>query len=551
MDHGDDHLEAAREAYAQRDWAGARAILLRARDRGSLDGDHLLILSDTAWWLGLVDESVSEAEQAYRRYVDVGLTRRAATAAVAIAVTLFLRGDEEIGSAWMSRAQRHLDGEPEGPEHGYVVYLLEVEGALDGDDLAAVAASARRVREIGLRHGDPNLVATGLLGEGRALVRAGEVARGMGLLDEAMVGVVGGEVAPDWAGNVYCHLMATCWELQDIRRAAAWIAATEEWLRDLPSAVVFRGVCRVHRGQLLHLRGEWDRAEAEASAVARGLARIHVESAAEGQYAIGEIRRLRGDEAGAEAAYRAAHELGRDPQPGLALLRLAQGRVDAAVASIGAALAGTRSPLRRARLLAAQVEIVLEAGDHAAARDAARELDAIATTFGTSGLAACARSADGAVLLAQGEVAGAIGALRDALGRWRDLGAPYEASRVRVRLADAYAALGDRDLARLEREAAAAAFRQIGATADVRRLGAPGAGTSLSGALSARELEVLALIATGMTNREVAEQLVLSEKTVARHLSNVFDKLGVSTRTEAAAVAFAHGLATARRRPRG
>lgn len=315
--------------------------------------------------------------------------------------------------------------------------------------------------------------------------------------------------------------------------------------------MVFRGVCRVHRGQLLHLRGEWDRAETEAEAVARDVARIHVDSAAEGHYAIGEIRRLRGDEDGAEKAYRHAHELGRDPQPGLALLRLAQGRLEAAAASIGAALAATRAPLVRARLLAARVEIALEAGDVAAAAAAAHELSGVATTFGTSGLTACSRAAEGAVSLASGDPAGAIEALRDALGRWRDLGAPYEMARVRVRLVAAYRALGDEDLARLEHEAATATFRELGAAVDLRRLGMPAGTPARPGGLSDREAEVLALIATGMTNREVAEHLVLSEKTVARHLSNVFDKLGVSTRTEAAAVAFAHGLATPRRRPRG
>lgn len=217
----DDLLKTGREAYARRDWPRARAALLEARAAAPLDPDHLLVLSDTAWWMGLVDESVAEAEQAYRGYLEAGLARRAATAAVAIAANLFLRGDGEIGAAWMSRAQRHLDGQPEGPEHGYIVYLLEVEGALDSADTEGVVTSARRVQAIGRRHGDPNLVATGLLGEGRALVRSGAVARGMALLDEAMVGVVGGEVSPDWAGNVYCHLMATCWELQDVRRAAA------------------------------------------------------------------------------------------------------------------------------------------------------------------------------------------------------------------------------------------------------------------------------------------------------------------------------------------
>jgi len=542
MEQVSDLLAAAREAYARRDWAGARDRLNAVRERESLSADDLFLLGDAAWWLGLVDESLSASEAAYRLYLQGSDHRRAAMSAIAVAVNLFLRGDDEVGSGWISRAQRILDDEPEGVEHGYIVYVTEVEGGLDGTDLDGVIASARRVQRIGRVHDDPDLVAVGLLGEGRAVIRQGDVSRGMALLDEAMIGVVAEEVSPDWAGNIYCHLMALCWELQDIRRAATWVEATAEWLKGLPAAVVFTGVCRVHRTQILHLQGAWDRAEAEALLVASTLDGIHTASAAECHYALGEIRRLRGDETGAEAAFRMAHERGRDPEPGLALLRLAQGRTSAATASVRAALAANPGRLARPRLLAAQVEIALAAGDVETAESAAAELEDSARVYRTSGLQACALVARGAVLLAQGHADQALAILRRAATRWRDINAPYERARTRVLLARAYRELGDDDHASLEMEAARSEFEHLGAVVDARRIAGWPDSRTRPGGLTSRETEVVALIATGMTNREVADALVLSEKTVARHLSNIFDKLGVSSRTEAAAFAFENDL---------
>jgi DNA-binding NarL/FixJ family response regulator len=543
----DEILQAARDAYRRRDWPEARERFAAARATGELAAGDLEALADAAWWLGEFDEASATLEEAYRRYLDEGRPRPAAMAAIGIGVNAFLRGDGVVGTGWVGRAQRLLRDEPEHAEHGYVL-SLDLEGALAGDDAATVVGTARRVRDIGRRHTDPNLVALADLFEGRALVKQGRVADGMALLDEAMLAVVSGELRPEWAGNIYCHLMAAFHEFADVRRAAEWTEATSRWLAGLPAAVLFTGICRVHRSQVLQHKGAWAQAEREAALVCRDLADLHVAAAAEGHYQIGEIRRLRGDLAGAEESYRRAHGLGRDPQPGLALLRLAQGRAATASASIRAALtAVTSDRLARARLCAAQVEIALAAGEHETAARACDELVQTASTYGSSGLEAAALQARGAVLLTGGRPEAALPTLRTACRRWQELDAPYHAARVRLLLAGAYQALDDSDAAMRELDAAEAAFGRLGASLDAGRIPALRGRPALPGGLTGREAEVLALVAAGRTNREIAAALVLSHKTVARHLSNIFAKIDVTSRTQAAAYAYEHGLAAPER----
>lgn len=534
-------LEAARDAYRRRDWPAAWELYRSARELVDLEADDCHAMGDAAWWMGRVDEANAGFEAAFRRYRDDDRPRAAAMMAMAIAYNHFLRGDEIVGSGWMNRGRRLLgDADRDTPEHGYALYVLGVESKFGSGDASGVVAAAQRVQEIGRRHADANLVAAGLLGEGRMLLKQGRVSEGMTLLDEAMVAVLSGEVSPDWAGNIYCNLMTACHELADHRRAAQWTDATERWLDTLPVAVLFRGICRVHRSQVHQLRGAWERAEHEARRVCEELEGISTENVAEGWYQVGESRRLRGDLAGAEAAYRDAHRHGRDPQPGLALLRLVQGQRATAAASVEAALTSRPDdPLSRAPLLVAQVEIALAAGDRLVARGAADELASIAATFGSSGLEAAAAQAIGSVEVLEGDAATAVRTLRGALARWQALDAPYEAACVRRRLARGYAALGDHDAADLERDAASAALARLGAPDGPEFDGAFGGRV---GGLSHREVEVLTLVAAGRTNRQVADQLVISEKTVARHLSNIFTKLDLPSRTAAAAFAFEHGL---------
>ncbi|CAN5327878.1 LuxR C-terminal-related transcriptional regulator [soil metagenome] len=456
-------LVAAREAYRRRDWILARERFGTACEQAPLAADDLRALADCSWWLGDLDQALPAQQAAYRLYVDAGQPRPAAMMALETGYTLALRGEDAQASGWIGRAIRLLQDEPEAAEHGYLVYL-DFEGALGAADLDAALAAALRVHSLGVRFGDPNLIAMGVLGQGRVLVKHGRVTEGMALLDEAMVAAVSDDLEPGWAGNIYCHLMLACHEIADLRRAGEWTRATARWCDSMPGAGPFMGICRVHRAQLLQVRGAWDEAEREVVRVCAELAHFHVSSVAEAHFQLGDLRRQRGDLPGAETAFRAAHGLGRDPQPGLALLRLAQGRAETAAASIRIALAAAApDPLARARLLPAAVEIGIAIGDVERASDASAELAAIARSYDTGGLAAVASHARGAVLLAEGGAEQALQQLREALRLWQGLAAPYEAARVRVLMARACEALGDGDTATLERAAARAEFVRLGA----------------------------------------------------------------------------------------
>jgi DNA-binding CsgD family transcriptional regulator len=541
-----DPLAAARAASLAGDWPAAARGYAAAREAGlAFTPDDDLAHSDAAWWLGDNATTIAATERAWTGYLAAGRTADAAMAALSLAGILFLRGDDGPGGGWFARAERLIDELPEGVPHGYLAYVTGVEGGLATGDVAGAREAARRVRAIGEATGDSTLVACGLMGEGRAWLAEAEVAKGFGLVDEAMLLVAGGAVRPEFAGSLYCDLMSACNELGDIPRARTWTEATVAWVAALPAAVMFTGVCRVHRSQLLQLGGAWDEAEAEAGRVVRDLAELNIAAAAEGWYQVGELRRLRGDHDGAEAAYRNAHERGRDPQPGIALLRLAQGRVEAAAAGLRVALASMppdHGRLRRARLLAAQVEVAGHSGDAVTAAEGAGELRDIALAYRSPAFTAAAAHALGRAALLAGRPTEAIGELQAALRRWLDLDAPYEAACVRRSLAEALKAAGDAESAARHRDAAATAFGRLGAAA-----GVPDAvdrdGAARPGGLTDRETEVLAIVATGRSNREVADALGLSEKTVARHLANIFTKLDVASRTEAAAFAFEHGLA--------
>ena len=515
----------------------------RRAGAGDLDA-----LADAAWWLGDFDEASALLEGAYRRHLDDGRPRPGRHGR-----------HRDRGQPLPPRRRRGRVGlagprpaaapRPAGAaEHGYLLYL-ELEGALAGGDPGAVVATARRVRDIGRRHADPNLVAAGDLFEGRALVKQGRMAEGMALLDEAMLAVLSGELRPEWAGNIYCHLMAAFHELADVRRAAEWTEATSRWLAGLPAAVLFTGICRVHRSQVMARKGAWAQAEREAALVCQDLADLHVAGAAEGHYQVGELRRLRGDLAGAEAAYRRAHELGRDPQPGPGPAAARPGP-----GGDGGGLDPGRPDRRHPR----------PAGPGPALRRPGRDRPGRRRRrHGRSGL----RGADPDRLHLRQLGPGGGGAAGQGRRCCSPAGGPRRPCRPCGRPAGAggswtppttppgcgccsprtYQALGDGDAATLELDAAAAVFDELGATLDAAEVAASARAAALPGGLSAREAEVLALVAAGRTNREIAAALVLSPKTVARHLSNIFAKLGVSSRTQAAAYAFEHGLATPER----
>jgi ATP/maltotriose-dependent transcriptional regulator MalT len=536
-------LEQAIAAYRARDWQQAYEGLSAA---DGLDASQLDMLADSAHWVGRPDETVDAYQRAYERHLADGEGRRAALSAFMTAVFLRLRGEGAQADGWQARAMRILAEEAEGAEHGYPLYL-EVAGLM-GSDLDAAQAGAQRMQELGRRFGDDTLVALGIFFEGRVLVKQGRVADGLALLDEAMLSALSDRLQPMWTGAIYCGLLDACHELVDLRRAHEWTAATSRWCSPLPVASLYPGICRVHQAEMLQLQGAWEEAEAEALGACADMVRIDVFAVAGGWYEVGEIRRVRGDLDGAEEAYRNSHELGRDPQPGLALLRLEQGRVDAARASIATAIASFGgSRLECAPLHAAQVDIALAAGDLDTAAASADEVFDTATRFESIGLRAVGLRVQGSVALARGEGVSALASLRAACTAWYELDAPYEAARTRVLLGDAYALLDDDDGAERERSAARGCFERLGATTALRALDGDGDGAGTTGpadthGLSPRELEVLGLVAGGSTNREIAGELFLSEKTVARHVSNIFTKLGVSSRAAATAYAYEHGL---------
>ena len=544
MDDVGSMVKPARDAFQRRDWAGARDGFHAARDAGLLAADDYFEFAEAAWWLGDIDESLAAYERAYRAYVQGGRLLRAAMSAMFIAAHATERGDRSIGSGWMSRVHRLLSDQVESVEHGYPMYF-DVFAALARGDLDGAVARGRQMQELGRRFDDPNLVALGVLGEGRALLKKGRVDEGMGLLDEAMTAALSDELHPIWTGGIYCHMMDACHELVDLRRAGEWTRATKRWCDRLPAAAVYQGICRVHRAQLLQVQGAWDEAEQEAARASTELLGVFAAVVAESHYQIGEVCRLRGDLTRAEGEYRRAHQLGRDPQPGLALLRLAEGRVKAASASIRAALAAeNQDQLRRARLCAAQVEIALAAEEGEAAHAASDELAATADEFASPGLLAASLQVGGAVLLADGQVTEALPVLRSACRRWQEVGAPYDEARTRLLLVRAYQDLGDEDAAALELDAAGLVFERLGACPDVRTVARLRGGSTLPDGLTEREAQVLRLVAAGNTNREIAAVLVLSDKTVARHLANIFAKLGLSSRNAVTAYAFQRGLAS-------
>ncbi|MFI9818451.1 response regulator transcription factor [Saccharothrix variisporea] len=496
--------------------------------------------ADTAWWHGRVEESLAGDADAFELFRGAGAGREAAGTALGLSYLHFLRGEQAAGGTWFARAERLLADEPDCVEHGFLRYVRDVEAALEAGDLDTAVTRARRLRQDARGYGDPNLVTVATAAEGRALVRLGRVAEGFALLDDAMAAALGGDLAPGWTGHVYCGLVDACHEVVDLRRMRAWTEVLRRWCESR-TAVLFTGICRVHQAQLLHTSGEWAAAEALAARVADEVRDLAVGVAAEARYVVGESRRLRGDPDGAERAYLATHELGRDPQPGVALLRLAQHRPDVALASITAALtAADGPPLTRVDLLRAAVEIGVAAGAPDVARKSADELAETARTYGTDGLRAAADHARGAVLLADDHPEEALPVLRRACARWRELDVPHDCARVRLLLAATYDRLGDTDAADRERAAAHAADPEW----------APPGSRPNPGGLTAREVDVLALVAQGRTNREVAAALVLSEKTVARHLANIYLKLGLPTRTAAAAYAFDHGLVGGSTHPR-
>lgn len=465
----DGALAEGRDAVRRHAWREGFEFLTAADRAGNLEADDLEALAEAAWWNGRADICVSARERAYKLYLDADLTAQAALTALALSKDQFGLGSSTVGAAWLSRAQRLLENQPVGIEHGYLARLQAVI-ALEGEgDYDRALDLSRQVLDIATRFKNRDLIALGLHDQGRTLVAKGQVKEGMALLDEATVAALSGELQPLTTGIIYCNLIGVCEQTADFQRAAEWTEAARRWCERMAIAG-FPGMCRVHRAEVVRLRGAWQEAEVEATRAFDELRQFNVGYAAEAKYLIGETRLWRGDLDQAKEAFEEAHELGRDPNPGLALLYLREGKIDAAVASIRRALNAERRPLVRARLLPAQVTIGQAVGDRAAAEGATSELNETAATYGTPALKAQALVARGIVALMTQDSDAAVRYLCEALVLWRQVNAPYEEACARLMLASAYYAGGDKGGATLELRAAQAAFNRLGAIPDERQV---------------------------------------------------------------------------------
>jgi DNA-binding CsgD family transcriptional regulator len=540
-------LHDARAAFDGGAWAEAFAGLTAAEAETPLEPDDLDRLSTAAYLIGKDEASVQARTRAHAGFLERGQHVEAAGSAVWLALTLANVPDQRAQAAgWLARAQRLIDSVKEPcVERGWLLCALARQRVGEGDIPSAHSLFSEAVT-IAQRFASRDLMALALHGQGRTLLHLNRKSEGLSLLDEVMVAVSGGEVMPIVAGAVYCSVISACHDLFDLGRAQEWTTALQGWCDSHPDVVPFRGECLIRRSELLQLHGAWPDAISEAQRACDRLTQASRQRPDGGAafYQIAELHRLRGDVAKADEAYRLASRAGHSPQPGLALLRLSQGQPKAADASIRLALQERGSDRSRVLLLRAAVDIMLACENVSDARAASHGLAELAARIDAPFVRAVSSQASGAVTLAEGNPAEALGALHEADKAWESLAAPYERARVRILIGQAHRQLGDQDGAQLEFDAAHEAFEWLGASADATAAAAYARQSISRGTtnLTGREVEVLRLIATGATNRAIASQLAISEKTVARHVSNIFDKLGLASRTAATAYAYTHKL---------
>ena len=532
-----DALAAARDAITRHDWQRAYDLAHEAVEHAERHD----VIADASWWLGRLDECIDARELAYRAFEEAGDAQRAGHAAVWLYEHNLMRASPAIANGWLRRARRMLEGDESSAAHGALL-LREAELAHGEGNLDRAAALARRAHELGRTLGSRDLEAEALQTIGRVLIEAGDTREGLAHLDEAMLLAVEGRLGPYSTGKVYCSLISACEDLGDFRRAAEWTDATGKWAERHPLAI-FPGLCRVHRAFVLDRRGELADAEREATRACDELLGSHIPNAAAAFAEVGDIRRRLGELGRAEQAFARAEELTGQTCVGTALLRLAQGRVDAAARIIAGCMAGQSSNrLSRAKVLPIAAQVAIAAGDLDSATAHVAEFASIVEAFDTPMLRATAALARGRLHLARHEPAAASDALHEAVRLWQELDVRYEVATARTVLAQSLRDAGDEHGARESFAAARSLFDQIGV-----RLGTTTTTErSLPAGLTDREAEVLQLVAAGLSNKEMAAALHLSVKTVSRHLSNIFTKIGVTSRAAATAFAFEHQL-TARR----
>lgn len=534
-------LERARAAVAERRWSAAFELFREADAASRLDPADLERVALAGVMLGKIEASSDAWGRAYAELLDSDAPR-AARCAFWLGMVLINHGEMARGGGWIGRAAKALEGaRTECAEQGLLMIPMALQSLNAGDPEAAYGI-LKDAAAIGERFRYPDLIALAGVGTGQALIALGRTEDGLATLDQAMVGVMADEVSLLVAGIAYCAVVLACNDAFDVRRAREWTIALDAWSGSQPDLVPFRGECLVHRSEILQMGGSWRDAIEEAHRARERLADPPGQPAVGmAFYQLAELHRVQGSFGDAEVAYREAHRYGHPPHPGLALLHMALGDTSAAMSSITTALQEAHDVGRRCRLLSGAVEIALAAGDLERARSASAELDRVAEGTPAQCLRAMCAFARGAVQQAGGDAGDALKTLRAAIGIWQELDVPYEAARTRVLIANACEALGDAGTADLERDAARSAFERLGAT---HALGALTAGPGAApGGLTPREAEILRHVATGKTNKAIAAELVISQKTVARHLSNIFTKLDLSTRAEATAFAIKQGLA--------
>jgi DNA-binding CsgD family transcriptional regulator len=532
------------DAFVRRAWTEVLEQLSAAPgdELGPVDLERM---ATAAYLTGQDDEAVAAWGRAYAGHLADGDAADAARCAFWAAFCLMLRGQMAHAGGWLQRSERAIGDDQRCTAAG-LLRIPALLQALDADEPDRARDLAIEAAGIAAGTGDADLRAFATLGHGQALLAMGDHAAGIARFDDAMLSVSSGEVGPITTGIVYCAVVLECMQLFDLPRATEWTEALSRWCASQPDLVPYRGQCLVHQSQLQQAAGHWSQAVETAASAQERLTDPPHPALGLARYQAGELARLRGDHGAAAAAYRDASRAGYAPMPGLALLELARGETDAAAATIRRALAEAGQPFQRPRLLDAAVRVLVEARDVDAAAVAAAELEQIAAQARSDVLGAMADEAAGTVLAASGAPADALVRLRAAASTWQRLRMPYEAARSKVMVGMCCRALGDRTSSDLELDDARDTFRELGATPDVRRVDAllgkrsdprPGGGP-----LSDRELEVLARVADGLTNREVADALSISPHTVGRHLENIFTKLGVGTRAAAIAHAYERHL---------
>jgi ATP/maltotriose-dependent transcriptional regulator MalT len=543
-------IAQGREAFARRKWREAYAHFSAADRDLPLEAADLERLATAAYLIGEDAHAITFWTRAHRLLVDQGSVERAARLGFWLSLSLLLAGEVARSTGWLARSQRLLKDREDVPvDHGFGLVVTGLL-AMGAGHMENAGTSFDEAVSLAERFGDPDLLALGLLGKGESLILSNRIGNGVARLDEAMVAATAGQVSPVLTGIIYCAVILACQRIFDLRRAREWTAQFDAWCAAQPDLVPYRGQCLVHRSEILQLRGDWTQALAEVVKAREHLAGRSEASVGRAFYQQGELHRLRGEFAQADEMFREAGRYGCEPQPGLSLLRLAEGKLDAAAAAIRSMVHSTASPeglgtgSSRPRLLGPCAEILIATGDLGAARAAADELTRVATAFDAPLLLATSDHVTGAVLFAEGKMKAALGLLREAWASWQRLDMPYEAARAGVLIGRVCQALGDHESARMHFDAAGSVFKRLGAAPDVtdlRRVTATPDGNPAS-ALTDREREVLSLVAAGESNRQIAAALDISEHTVARHLSNIFDKLGVTSRTAASAFAHKHKL---------